>query len=124
MHDKFKIRGRDIPFSSEEKEFRICAMQEELDEYRQADTPEEELDALVDLVVFTLGTAERQQRLHIFYAAFCRVMEANMKKELGANMKRGSFHIDLIKPKNWIAPDHSSLFLISEKEDDNYDRTD
>ena len=104
MHNKFGITSEKVPFSEEEKKFRICAMQEELDEYKEAETKEDQLDALVDLVVFAMGTAERQGMLEVFDEAFKRVMIANCKKE-----KRGSFQLDLVKPEGWTAPDLSDL---------------
>lgn len=109
MHFKFGITCQHLEFSEEEKQFRITAMQEELDEYAEANTKEDELDALVDLVVFALGTAERQDMLDVFEEAFHRVMNANCAKEVGANKKRGSFAIDLVKPEGWVAPDLSDL---------------
>lgn len=109
MHFKFGITDKHIAFSSEEKQFRIVAMQEELDEYKDAHTKEDELDAIVDLVVFALGTAERQGMLEVFEEAFHRVMNANCAKEVGTNKKRGSFAIDLVKPEGWVAPDLSDL---------------
>lgn len=109
MHEKFKITSEEVKFSEQEKKFRICAMQEELDEYSNATDSEEEFDALIDLVVFALGTAERQGWLDIFAEGFSRVMIANMQKEIGQNQKRGSFQLDLVKPKDWKAPDHSDL---------------
>lgn len=109
MHVKFNITCQHLDFSEEEKRFRITAMQEELDEYSNASTKEDELDALVDLVVFALGTAERQDMLDVFEEAFHRVMNANCAKEVGANKKRGSFAIDLVKPEGWVAPDLSDL---------------
>lgn len=111
MHKKFKITHKQIPFSAEEKQFRICAMQEELNEYTMAVGKEEELDALVDLMVFTIGTAERQGMLDVLEEAFNRVMDANICKELGKNKKRGSFAIDLVKPEGWTAPDLSDLVI-------------
>ncbi len=110
MHEKFNISADHIEFSENEKKFRIVAMQEELYEYEEADTPEDNLDALVDLVVFAIGTAERMGMIYIFEEAYNRVMTANMQKEVGENAKRGSFAIDLIKPEGWEAPDHSDLF--------------
>ncbi len=110
MHRKFEITADQVKWSPEEKNFRIIAMQEELDEYAFASKPEDELDALVDLVVFAFGTAERQGMLGIFEEAYARVMTANMKKELGANDKRGSFELDLVKPEGWEAPELSDLF--------------
>jgi len=109
MHSKFKMTPGHVPFSQEEKKFRIACMQEELDEYKEANTFEDELDAIVDLVVFALGTSCRQDTLHVFETAFDRVMDANMKKKLGPNNKRGSFHLDLVKPEEWKAPDLSDL---------------
>jgi hypothetical protein len=109
MHNKFGITSEQVQFSEEEKKFRICAMQEELDEYKEAKTKEDELDALVDLVVFAMGTAERQGMLEVFDEAFKRVMEANCKKEIGQNQKRGSFQLDLVKPEGWTSPCHKDL---------------
>ena len=109
MHNKFGITHDKVAFSKEEKEFRIAAMREEIDEYIESETKEDELDAIVDLIVFALGTLERSGMINVFEEAFKRVMEANMKKELGGNQKRGSFKLDLKKPEGWTAPDLSDL---------------
>jgi hypothetical protein len=109
MHNKFGIPCEQVAFSDEEEKFRITAMQEELDEYIKAENDEEAFDALIDLVVFALGTAERRGWLHNFEEGFDRVMFANMLKEVGKNQKRGNFALDLIKPDYWEAPDHSDL---------------
>lgn len=64
---------------------------------------EDQFDALLDLAVFTLGTADRQN--FPWDNGFERVMESNMTKELGQNGdKRGGFKRDLVKPKNWKPP--------------------
>lgn len=70
---------------------------------------EEQLDSLVDLAIFTLGTAERQG--FDFNAAWKRVMSANMKKELAGDSSRSKrgFEIDLVKPTDWEAPNLSDL---------------
>jgi predicted HAD superfamily Cof-like phosphohydrolase len=91
-------------WTDEEKDFRIVAMQEELDEYMDAETKEDELDALLDLVIFAMGTAERQGMLEVFEEGFRRVMRANCNKNVGTNAKRGNFQIDLVKPEHWTAP--------------------
>lgn len=109
MHNRFGITAKDVKFTPDEKIFRIIAMQEELDEYKEAETPEDELDALVDLVVFALGTAERQGWSDVFGVAFERVMNANMQKMLGGNEKRNDFELDLVKPEGWQAPDLTDL---------------
>ena len=107
MHKKFGIDK--VPFSSEEKKFRIDCLQEEIDEYASADNPADELDALIDLVVFALGTADRQGFSSIWEEAFRRVQVANCSKEVGPNTKRGSFAIDLKKPEGWKAPNFDDL---------------
>jgi predicted HAD superfamily Cof-like phosphohydrolase len=114
MHNKFRISTEMIPFGKDEKQFRHTAMLEELEEYAQATTKEDELDAIVDLVAFALGTAERQGFLDVFEEAFNRVMEANLKKEIGQNQKRGNFVLDLVKPEGWEPSDLSDL--VSKKE--------
>ena len=104
MHLKFGITSRHMRWTDEEKDFRIVAMQEELDEYMDAETKEDELDALLDLVIFAMGTAERQGMLEVFEEGFRRVMRANCNKNVGKNAKRGNFQIDLVKPEHWTAP--------------------
>jgi hypothetical protein len=89
--------------SEEEKSFRCMALQEELDEYEEADTLVDQYDALLDLIVFAVGTLER----HGFplQEGFNAVMKANMTKEVGANAKRGNFKNDLVKPISWRSPE-------------------
>lgn len=119
--------------SPDEYRFRIKAMFEELIEYMDPlfpgdslialntyfdnfvetteinipgpNTVEDQFDALIDLVIFALGTAERQG-MNNFKDGFARVMSANMQKELAgtsSNSKR-SFARDLVKPPGWRAP--------------------
>lgn len=106
MHQKFGLENTTGPcdLSEEEKQFRSDAMLEELNEYIAADTLVDQYDALLDLIVFAVGTLER----HGFplQAGFEKVMEANMAKELGQNgQKRGGFKRDLVKPEGWTAPE-------------------
>lgn len=80
-------------------------------EFGQSPTPqqlENQFDALIDLAVFTIGTADRQN--FPWDKGFERVMKANLQKELGSNgNKRGGFKRDLVKPEGWSAPDLSDL---------------
>jgi len=110
MHDKFGITHERADFTNEERWFRTGAMLEELSEFTTAKTKEDELDALVDLVVFALGTAERMGFANIFEPAFNRVMNSNMSKTLGANNKRGSFQIDLVKGPDFKPATLTDLF--------------
>lgn len=110
MHQKFGIEynGEPRQLDKEEFEFRIKAFNEEINEYIKAyeeGNLEDQLDALIDLMVFALGACEKQG-FHFVEHAFSRVMTANMAKERVANAsesKRGHA-FDLKKPEGWRAP--------------------
>lgn len=111
MHEKFGISGiklKEHPqsLSEEEREFRIVCLNEEVQEFEDAVTLEEEIDAMIDLTVFALGTLERMG-VH-FQPHWNEVRRANMAKELcqSASESKRNFAIDLKKPKDWVAPDH------------------
>jgi len=106
MHNQFGINKE---FNVNEKRFRMVCMLEELAEYGEAHTKEDELDALVDLVVFAVGTAERAGFGDVFDLACSRVMRANMQKKVSPLLKRGGFEFDLVKPKGWKSPNFSDL---------------
>jgi|LULU01.1.fsa_nt_gb hypothetical protein len=92
--------------------FRVNFLQEELDELKKAThrgipiDSEETVDALIDLCVVAIGT------LDLFdvnaYEAWDEVLEANMNKKVGIKETRPNplGLPDLIKPKDWKAPDH------------------
>lgn len=106
MHEKFGLANTTGPtqLPDEEKQFRISALQEELNEYEDADSFVKQYDALLDLIVFAVGTLER----HGFplLDGFLAVMAANMQKEVGQNgNKRGGFKRDLVKPEGWVGPE-------------------
>lgn len=106
MHTKFGLEnnGGPVNLSPAEKEFRVAALQEELNEYRDAILHVDQYDALIDLIVFAVGSLER----HGFplQEGFEVVMRANMAKELGQNgEKRGGFKRDLVKPHGWKSPE-------------------
>jgi hypothetical protein len=74
-----------------------------------------QLDALCDAVWVLLGTADIQFGRAIFYAAWARVVKANMAKvradkadadaiDSGRNKK-----FDIVKPAGWTPPDHRDL---------------
>jgi len=116
MHKKFGLENATGPHDlvEDEKQFRADAMLEELNEYIAATTLVDQYDALLDLIVFAVGTLER----HGFplLAGFEKVMEANMTKELGQNgNKRGGFKRDLDKPAGCTAPE-AQLQLILDRQ--------
>lgn len=111
MHEQFKIQydgpPRDLP--EDLKGFRVDAIQEELNEYKEATTLEDQFDALLDIMVFTLGAIEWHG--FDFHRGFTEVMRANLEKELGKNKKARNKNNptspDLVKPKGWVGPDLS-----------------
>ena len=105
MHKKFGLTSAGLPWHLEphEKAFRVKALQEELDEYNAATTLVDEYDALLDLIVFAVGTLDRQGLPLL--EGFEKVMKANMAKEVGQNgEKRGGFKRDNLLSNIKIAP--------------------
>lgn len=109
MHYKFVIPEDD---SHESMLFRIAAMQEEIAEFTVATLKgdrHDQLDALIDLVVFTFGTAILMGiDAKNFEGAFNEVMKANLEKKLARidakDSKRG-WSLDLVKPEGWKPAD-------------------
>ena len=72
---------------------------------------DEQLDAIVDLLYVTIGTATAAGFGHVLNAAFMRVHEANMRKVLVESRhgsKRDSAW-DIVKPEGWEKPDLRDL---------------
>lgn len=89
------------------KKFRLDFLAEELQEYRAAETQEDEIDALVDLVYVAIG-ALLEMGIDPS-AAFRPVQDANMAKVRGET-SRGAFY-DAVKPEGWKPPDHEAVIL-------------
>lgn len=111
MHEKFGISGPTTPTLLEdpERDFRIRALLEEMHEFVDAETIEDQVDALVDIVVFALGAAEKMGV--DWNAHWKEVLRANMAKELAksANDSKRGYKLDLIKPHGWEGPDHTKI---------------
>jgi predicted HAD superfamily Cof-like phosphohydrolase len=111
MHTKFGIKYNGPPRHIEyaEKAFRIAALQEELNEYAEADSLVEQYDSLLDLIVFAVGTLERHGMP--LQEGYDIVMACNMAKEVGNNPQKGSNGrgnykgVDLVKPAGWTGPE-------------------
>lgn len=134
FHQKFGLEyhGKPRILDPELSAFRRGFMQEELDEYSEEQEglvealtsddgkPDhrrialglhQQLDALVDEVYVTLGTAYMQFGTQVFHEAWRRVQAANMKKVRAAHVgqsKRASI-FDVVKPEGWTPPDHHDL---------------
>lgn len=116
MHEHFNILSPELKEIYEFALFRSTAMIEEILEFQRSilkGDPVAELDSLVDLAVFLIGTVEllgwtEEQ----FQEAYNRVMDANMKKVVahssGLISKRG-YKQDLVKPEGWKAADLSDI---------------
>ena len=104
-HFGIRYNGKPRHLSNKEKLFYCNAFNEEVTEYFEAKTLEDEYDALIDLLIFAGGALLR----HGFSpAGIEEVVNANMKKELGPIQgKREEFELDLKKPEGWQAPDLS-----------------
>lgn len=113
MHKKFgldaKQTGRLTP---EERAFRIACMQEELEEFKTSGSLVDDYDAMLDLIVFAMGTLDRMGLP--FAEAFEIVMSCNMSKTLGPNAKRGNFKRDLVKPDDFVGPEVGLQRIIDE----------
>lgn len=111
--------GLDFPLTprlltSDEHDFRMKCLNEELAEYRQAveaEDMEQAFDALIDLVYFAIGTAYFHG--FPFYEGWKRVQAANMAKTRANSVddsKRGSV-LDVVKPEGWKPPTLSDLLI-------------
>jgi predicted HAD superfamily Cof-like phosphohydrolase len=111
FHEKFELAYSGPPrkLPADLGAFRIKFLEEELNEYCDALTRVQELDALVDLVYVALGTAYLHG--YNFEEAWRRVHGANMKKVRATHADqstRDSTH-DVVKPLGWQPPILSDL---------------
>jgi predicted HAD superfamily Cof-like phosphohydrolase len=87
--------------------FRSLFLMEELYEFTIAQTPEDQIDALVDIVVVAMGTAHMQG--FDWSKHWKEVMDANMRKVRATDpkqSKRGT-SLDIVKPEGWEPPNHT-----------------
>ena len=123
FHKKFGFEKNEkvgIPDDNELVNFRTSFLMEELAEYTNAITKKDAagaLDALVDIVYIALGTAWLFNLP--FEKAWKEVQKANMSKirAKSKSKKRGTT-FDVIKPKNWKAPDIEQI-IYEEREKQN-----
>lgn len=111
MHEKYGVYAKVQAFDKDKLEtffkFRISFLEEELAELKNAKSADDAVDALIDLCVVAIGT------LDLFDVdaslAWNRVHCANMNKEVGIKASRPNELglPDLVKPKDWVAPNHS-----------------
>ena len=90
-------------------EFRAKFIQEELTELFEAinnEEPDEVVDAFIDIIVIALGSLDAFDV--DIKKAWKRVHHANMQKKIGVKDSRPNplGLPDLVKPKDWQAPQH------------------
>ena len=99
------------------KEWLTKALEEELQEFREADTPEDLVDALIDLIIFACGglyraglTSDQAK------ACFTAVLDANDAKKAGVKQNRAVAGVaDAVKPAGWVDPKNTIAFLLKGK---------
>jgi len=95
--------------SLEEKNYRIACLFEEINEFAEADTLVDQYDAILDTIVFAIGTLYRMGMP--LQEGFDAVMKANMSKVPGNNPhktdeRRAAYRgTDLVKPEGWTPPE-------------------
>ena len=109
MYEKYDLM--DMIMTEKDKSVRITMMQEELNEYHEALTATDEADALVDLLIFTVGTMIVSG--YPLNSIFDVVMDCNESKELG-DKGRGTKR-DLIKPPGWTGPEYKITQILNEE---------
>lgn len=89
-------------------------LREELYEFRNAQTFEEEVDAIIDLVYVALG-----RLLEMGVApgpAFDEVHRANLERKPGTNARRGHVKHDAVKPEGWRGPQLMALLTLDSED--------
>lgn len=109
MYEKYDLM--DMIMTEKDKTVRITMMQEELNEYHEALTATDEADALVDLLIFTVGTMIVSG--YPLDEIFDVVMDCNESKELG-DKGRGTKR-DLIKPPGWTGPEYKITEILNKE---------
>lgn len=104
---RLKVAEHPSLLDGEHVEFRIGAMLEEVEEFKEAHLRGDvasAADALVDLVYFAHGTAVLMGIP--WDEVWKEVHRANMEKRLGRTKREHGF--DAMKPEGWNPPDHSA----------------
>ncbi len=117
FHKKFKLNGSNSfpwPLKPDVLAFRIVTLKEELQEFIEASDSKDlegQIDALIDLVYFALGTADLLG--FDWQPHWDEVQKKNMEKvraQKVSDSKRESTY-DVVKPEGWTAPDHTKVAM-------------
>lgn len=117
FHDKFGLKRPNFPmlpfYHKDLASFRTKFLREELSEFELALAEgdlENAFDALLDLVYVAMGTADLMGLP--WQKGWDEVQRANMSKKRAesANDSTRGTQLDVIKPENFKAPDHSYIW--------------
>lgn len=100
--DRFEIK----PLEKDELEWLLNALREEVKEAEDAESVEDFVDAMLDLIYFAAGGLHRAG-LRSYQAEMCFdiVHAANMAKTRGVKESRLVQHeLDAVKPQSWVDP--------------------
>lgn len=99
------------------KEWLTKALEEELQEFREASTPEDSVDALIDLIIFACGGLYRAGLTpDQAKACFTAVLDANDAKKGGVKQNRAVAGVaDAVKPVGWVDPKNTIALLLKGK---------
>jgi len=97
------------------KDWALTALREEIDEFEEAASLEDQADALLDLTYFALGrVVEMGLAPNPMFEA---IHEANMAKKRGEMSKRtGSLGHDAVKPEGWQPPNLKPFVALTRKD--------
>ena len=95
------------PFAPDEKTWMVRVLQEEADELGEATTVVDQVDALVDSIIFAMGGLYRLGLTHEQATrCFNAVMDANFEKKAGQKAGRVIGQVsDAVKPEGWVGPE-------------------
>lgn len=117
-----RIIGLPLPAAPERlsparKAWALCALREEAQELEDAETLEDEVDALMDLIYFAGGRLREMGVVgRVADGCWDAIHSANMRKRRGELSKRpNSLGFDAVKPEGWQAPDLAPIIASSRR---------
>lgn len=113
FNKKFRLPVHNVPghhLDAKELEGRYQFLLEEVEEFKRAMEANDlagQFDALIDIVYVAKGTAVMQGLP--WEEGWNEVQRANMSKVRGTSRR---FYIDVVKPQNWIPPQHEQILAV------------
>lgn len=115
FHKKFGLITQDSPVHLTRRKLheRVECLQEELGEFNEAcqeQDLEKQVDALIDIIYFALGTLVMLGiKPFLFKRLWNDVQRANMAKVRGKTQRGHA--VDVCKPEGWVPPQGKSILI-------------